>query len=124
MEEQIQIPNAVNYYCRKDGTIYNSKTGNVIRGAKHGNGYLTVYLRMDDNKRKKFFVHRLIAQAFCENLGDYTNVDHLNGFRDDNRAENLEWVSPSENTQRGYNAFNYRRNLRTDYSYRTLTGVV
>lgn len=119
--EEIQIPYATNYYCRRDGTVFNNKTGNICKGAKHGNGYLTIYLRLNDGSRKKFFMHRLIAEAFCEKHEGCDFVDHINGYRNDNRAENLQWVTASENTQRGYDQFNYRKFVRTDYSYQILT---
>lgn len=109
--EEIQIENASNYFARKDGTIFNSKTGNIIKGAKHGNGYLTVYLRLDNGKRKKYFMHRLIASSFLPNPRNLPMIDHLNRNRDDNRLENLEWVTASENTQRGYDFFNYKRKI-------------
>lgn len=108
MEEK-QIEGASNYWVRPDGTIYNSKTGNVILGAKHGNGYLTVYLRMDTGQRKKFYMHRLVAYAFVPNPHNYPFIDHLDHTRDNNVASNLEWVTNAENVQRGYNFFNYKR---------------
>lgn len=51
-------------------------------------------------KGKYLRVHRLVAAAF---LGDSVlQVNHKNGVRDDNRLENLEWVTQSENTQHSY----------------------
>jgi hypothetical protein len=47
-------------------------------------------------------VHRLVALAWCEGHFDGAFVDHLNGDRTDNRPENLEWVTPSENVRRPF----------------------
>ena len=60
-------------------------------------GYLYVSLRNRDN-RKKFKVHRLVAEAFIPNPKNKPCVDHINTIRDDNRVENLRWVTVKENS--------------------------
>jgi len=51
------------------------------------------------NKRIKMFVHRLIALAFVDGHKEGLTVNHINGNKLDNRLENLEWVSLSDNSK-------------------------
>lgn len=51
---------------------------------------------------KKHLAHRLIASTWCPGFFEGAWVDHINGLRDDNRPENLEWVTPSENAKRAF----------------------
>lgn len=57
----------------------------------------TGYFQVNLSKRKRVTVHRLVAEAFCEGYFDGAYVNHKNGIRTDNRAENLEWCTQSEN---------------------------
>ena len=58
---------------------------------------------LKNGKRKYFAVHRLVAQAFVDNLYNYNQVDHLDGDKLNNNSNNLEWVTPKENTNRAWN---------------------
>jgi len=59
-------------------------------------GYLRVHL-LKNSKATHFSVHRLVATAFIPNPGNKPQVNHKNGIKDDNRVENLEWATRSEN---------------------------
>ena len=49
---------------------------------------------------KKFYIHRLVAETFIKNKDkNKMYVDHINRIRDDNRVENLRWVTYSENNK-------------------------
>lgn len=59
-------------------------------------GYCRLVLCVHDVK-KSYFVHRLVAFAFCPGHSPLKQVNHKNGIKTDNTASNLEWVSDQEN---------------------------
>lgn len=65
---------------------------------KRPNGYLSVHLCVE-GKEKRYLVHRLVAEAFIPNPDNKPCINHINGDKTDNRIENLEWCTQSENVQ-------------------------
>ena len=63
-------------------------------------GYKFVYLTVD-GRSKRFYVHRIVAEAFLPNPNRLPFVNHLNGIKFDNRPENLEWCSYKYNSNYG-----------------------
>jgi hypothetical protein len=57
---------------------------------------------LKDGKRKYFAIHRLVAMMFIPNPNNYEQIDHLDGNKLNNNVENLEWVTPKENTNRAW----------------------
>ena len=71
-------------------------TSNKGKDDDDDKGYLYIYLHKD-GKRKRYYVHRLVAETFIPNPENKPEVDHINTNRHDNRACNLRWTTKSEN---------------------------
>lgn len=62
----------------------------------NGTGYKFVYL-MKDGKRKKYYVHRLVAEHFLNKKEGANVVNHKDYNPNNNEVTNLEWCTQSEN---------------------------
>ena len=74
--------------------------GKILKLSKDKDGYIQLNL-WKDGKPTTLKVHRLVARAFPDICGQFREglqIDHRNCVRDDNRVENLHWVTPSENS--------------------------
>lgn len=96
-----------NYIITDHGRVFNLKTGRELKPGKNYSSvrknrtYTTCYVNLCANgKRKKFYVHRLVANAFLDKPdGIDLVVNHKNHNTSDNRVENLEWITKSENSK-------------------------
>jgi len=85
---------------------YWGKVPKVKKDRDDGKGYRRTQLTADDGTRRDLFVHRLVAKAFIPNPENKPHINHKNGIHNDNRVENLEWVTPSENELHSYKVLN------------------
>jgi hypothetical protein len=75
------------------------------------NGYIVVSLRIAAGTKKLLRVHRLVAQTFIPNKENKPEVNHKDGNKENNIAQNLEWVTSSENHKHAYKT-NIRKNSK------------
>ena len=89
------------YYLVSDtGEVYSTRRKINLQPSNDKDGYLKVTLHVDG---KGFYrrVHQLVAMAFIPNPQKFPHVNHINENKQDNRVENLEWISPVDNDNWG-----------------------
>ncbi len=73
----------------------------IMKPHLNTSGYYQAILSKN-NKKYMPLLHRLMAEAFLDNPNNYPQINHINGIKTDNRLENLEWCSASENQKHAY----------------------
>lgn len=98
------------YQINNDGQIKNVKTNKILVGDINSAGYKRVTLYTPNKKR--FFIHRLVAEHFCNKPSNYQElvVNHIDGNKLNNNYKNLEFITRSENDLHAF-----KLNLRKPY---------
>jgi len=89
----------VRYEVSNQGNLrhIHNKKNRKLRENYRG-GYLCTNIRVG-GKNKPLYIHKQVALCFCDGWAEGKEVNHKNGIKHDNRAENLEWVKRSENSR-------------------------
>lgn len=90
------------YLACSDGYVINADTGHILVGSKKKTGYIEILMVDEDGKPHYRLLHRVIAEAFVENNENKPEVNHIDGDKTNNRADNLEWVTREENLRHAY----------------------
>jgi hypothetical protein len=89
-----------NYFVFPDGQVYNRMRKSFLKPVVNASGYCYITL-CRNGKKKNHYVHRIVAEHFISTDKQLNfaglQVNHKNRERNDNRVENLEWVTSSEN---------------------------
>jgi hypothetical protein len=111
---QYQISNLGRF---KRVTAYTKRhTGFITRGVFDKFGYLRVNV-VENKKAKTLKVHRIVTYHFLNNYSEDLSVNHKNFNKSDNRIENLEMMTYSEN------ALDFILKVKKEKSYSNILGV-
>ena len=89
-----------------DRYVLNNGTPVIVKGRQIApihkkEGYLQ-YALSKSGRRKKYYAHRLVAQAFIPNPDNLPEVNHKDGNKANNHVSNLEWVSKADNQKHAH----------------------
>lgn len=98
------LPEIKDYYTINDlGEIFSDNSGLMKSRNKGDTTYKIVNLSKIDGSKQTFRVHRLVLMAFKPNENmNSLEVNHLDGDKSNNRLENLEWCTKSENQKHAF----------------------
>lgn len=83
------------------GRLFSHVSDKYLTPRRDKYGYLLINL-YKDKISSTFKVHRLVAETFIPNPENKLQVNHINGIKSDNRVENLEWATHSQNQRHAY----------------------
>lgn len=90
------------YLVSESGGLYSLYKNRLMRQTVNDRGYKAVSL-CKDGVRKVKEVHRIVAEAFIENpIQGYSEVNHIDGNKLNNKKSNLEWVTKGDNLRHAY----------------------
>ena len=108
MAQMKEINGFTGYYINTDGKVFTEKRGvqnlrgelRELKPSKKKTGYLytNIYWGKKLTERASLRIHRVVYETFIGIIPEGFVVDHINNIKDDNRLENLQLLTPKDNT--------------------------
>lgn len=98
------VPNNDYFAVNADGHVWSYKLNREVKISKRPIGYCAV-AQVTPEGTKNYYVHRLVALAYLpipeevSKATDKPEVNHIDGYKDNNRVSNLEWVTSKDNSK-------------------------
>ena len=89
-------PKNTNYSVSDDGKIYSKRMKRELTPKRNHDGYYRIQI-WENNKCRFVSWHRVVAETFIANPNNLPFVNHIDGNKRNNRADNLEWCTQKEN---------------------------
>jgi hypothetical protein len=97
----INIPEFENYQVSNLGNVFSKKSNKLLCITKNDKGYCYVQI-YKNNKDYHFRLHRLVAKCFIPNPNNFKEINHIDGNKQNNCVENLEWCDRKYNMQEAF----------------------
>lgn len=85
------------YFVFRDGKIWSDFSRRFLKPRNHTHGYQRVTI-----KRRDEYIHRIVAACFVPNPNGYLEINHIDGNKQNNHADNLEWCTRSHNNKHAF----------------------
>jgi hypothetical protein len=95
MKHKVMVPANEWLMIDEEGNGFSSRRGKAYAMLIDKYGYVRYTTSVGGDSRS-CFAHRVVALAFIDNIDNKPTVNHINGIKTDNRLENLEWATLSE----------------------------
>ncbi len=97
MEQKDIIGFENKYKITNDGRVWSNYKKDFLTSALNHRGYSIVYLSINHSTKKTITIHKLVAIHFIPNIENKPQVNHIDGNKQNNNVNNLEWVTNKEN---------------------------
>lgn len=102
LKEEIWLNSTIfpeKYSISNYGRLKNKTTNHIYKLTNKNGDYFLIILKNFDGKVKTIRIHRLVAMAFIPNPNNYPCVNHIDGNKQNNNVNNLEWCTHSHNAK-------------------------
>lgn len=109
------IKGIANYLISKDGKVFSLISNKILKVHIADTGYPAVSIKVSKTQHIQY-IHRLLAQTFLDNPNNYTEINHIDGNKQNNVLNNLEWIAGVNNIRHAFMHSLCSKQAIVDYS--------